>query len=272
MVIDGKHGRSIVLDLFFEPGTVPKPVVVFAHGFKGYKDWGCWNLVAEAFARKGFAFCKFNFSYNGGTVEDPIDFPDLEAFGQNNYRIELEDLGSVIEFIHSANSYSDQMNADDVNLIGHSRGGGICVLGAANYGIKKLVTWAAVSDFEARIPVDQLEEWKEKGVLYAYNGRTRQNMPMYYQFYETLIRHKEELHIERAARKLNIPALIVHGDQDEAVSVQNANDLHGWIAGSRRAIIPGAGHTFGSKQPWMGDTFPDDLKQVVDFTVGFLYE
>ena len=26
----------------------------FAHGYKGYKDWGAWNLMAEKFAKNGF--------------------------------------------------------------------------------------------------------------------------------------------------------------------------------------------------------------------------
>ncbi|WP_435524823.1 hypothetical protein [Chryseobacterium indoltheticum] len=36
---------------------------------------------------------KFNFSHNGTTVEDPENFADLEAFGNNNYSKELSDLG-----------------------------------------------------------------------------------------------------------------------------------------------------------------------------------
>ena len=52
--------------------------------------------MAKEFAKDGFCFIKFNFSHNGGTVEQPIDFPDLEAFGNNNYTKELDDLESVI--------------------------------------------------------------------------------------------------------------------------------------------------------------------------------
>ena len=58
------------------------PLIIFCHGYKGFKDWGAWNLMAEAFAKIGFCFIKFNFSHNGGTIEQPIDFPDLEAFWQ----------------------------------------------------------------------------------------------------------------------------------------------------------------------------------------------
>ena len=65
--IDGKHQKPIVTDVFFEETKQPKPVVIFCHGYKGFKDWGAWNMMAEAFAKAGFFFIKFNFSHNGGT-------------------------------------------------------------------------------------------------------------------------------------------------------------------------------------------------------------
>ena len=96
-VIPGCDGRQITFDVTL-PGTVgPHPVVVFAHGFKGFKDWGPFGLVARAFAASGFAFVKFNFSFNGTTPEQPNDFADLGAFSENNFTRELNDLGSMIE-------------------------------------------------------------------------------------------------------------------------------------------------------------------------------
>ena len=64
------------------------PLVIFAHGFQGFKDWGPWPLAAEIFASKGFPFLKFNFSHNGTSTSDYSDIHDLEAFGSNNFEIE----------------------------------------------------------------------------------------------------------------------------------------------------------------------------------------
>lgn len=77
--------RSILYDLFYNDAIQKAPLIIFCHGYKGFKDWGAWNLLAEAFASQGIAFSKFNFSYNGGTATQPIDFPDLAAFAENNY-------------------------------------------------------------------------------------------------------------------------------------------------------------------------------------------
>ena len=110
-VLKAQEKKPIVYDVYFEPSSKPKPVVVFAHGYKGFKDWGAWELVAESFAKAGFFFLKFNFSHNGGTIEDPIDFPDLNAFATNNYSIELNDLNRVVDFITSDNRFSKEIDS-----------------------------------------------------------------------------------------------------------------------------------------------------------------
>ena len=30
-----------------------KNLIIFCHGYKGFKDWGCWNLMAHKFAQNG---------------------------------------------------------------------------------------------------------------------------------------------------------------------------------------------------------------------------
>ena len=94
-VLTRSNDKSILIDYFFKKNDQQKPVVIFCHGYKGFKDWGAWDLVAEAFAKADCFFVKFNFSYNGGTMQQPIDFPDLEAFGENNYTQELNDVQFV---------------------------------------------------------------------------------------------------------------------------------------------------------------------------------
>src|SRR6187402_558735 len=89
-----KDNRPFLLDLTFIPDGKEKPIVVFIHGFKGFKDWGTFPLMAEYFAQHGFVFLKFNLSHNGTTPEDPTNFADLEAFGNDNFSIQLDDLST----------------------------------------------------------------------------------------------------------------------------------------------------------------------------------
>jgi len=166
-------------------------LVLFCHGFKGFKDWGHFELIAKTLADAGFVCCKFNFSYNGGTEEQPIDFPDLEAFGQNNISTELDDLGCMIDAWQKDEAFipDEEVNRKDLAIIGHSRGGGACILKAAeDRRVKKLVTWAAVGSIGRMFKdLDLLQKWQDDGVIYIANGRTKQQMPMYYQYFEDFV-------------------------------------------------------------------------------------
>ncbi|HEX9827331.1 MAG TPA: hypothetical protein VGA80_12080 [Flavobacteriaceae bacterium] len=46
-VIGGQHQKPILLDVCYFNNSIPKPIIVFCHGYKGFKDWGAWNLMAE---------------------------------------------------------------------------------------------------------------------------------------------------------------------------------------------------------------------------------
>lgn len=40
------EGDPFLVDEFLCTFTdYPRPLVIFAHGYKGFKDWGAWNLV-----------------------------------------------------------------------------------------------------------------------------------------------------------------------------------------------------------------------------------
>jgi len=274
ILIDGLHQKPILTDVFYKKNNQKKPIVIFAHGYKGYKDWGAWNLVAKAFADNGFVFVKFNFSHNGGTVSQPIDFPDLEAFGNNNFIKELDDLQSVINWVSQNKDFVNEFDFSNINLIGHSRGGGIVLLKAAQEKlINKVITWSAVSDYAARFPTDKiLEDWKNRGVTYVHNSRTHQQMPLYYQFYQNFIDNKERLNICKSVKKLEIPQLIIHGQADETVSMKEAQDLHTWNPKNELYIVKNANHTFGSKHPWKSDLLPEALAKAVTKTISFIKE
>ncbi len=270
--IKGKHDKPILADLYFQKNESPKNIVIFCHGYKGYKDWGAWNLVAESMANKGSFFVKMNFSHNGGTAEQPIDFPDLEAFGQNNFIKELDDLDSVISWVVNSKVYLKEINTQNITLIGHSRGGGIVLLKAASDSrVNKVITWAGVSDFASRFPDgEQLESWRENGVAFITNARTNQQMPHYFQFYTNFKEFESSLTIKTAVQNLTIPQLIIHGNLDETVLLAEAVLIKSWNSNSELTIIKDANHSFGSSQPWESTSLPEHLSNVINQSHRFL--
>lgn len=272
IIIPGKHEKPILTDVFYTQNNTPKPIIIFCHGYKGFKDWGAWNLMAEAFANAGFFFIKFNFSHNGGTIEQPIDFPDLEAFGNNNYTIELNDLKSVLDWSTTNNTFKTEINSNNINLLGHSRAGGIVSIKAEEDSrITRVISLAGVSDYAKRMSSGKaLEQWEANGVEYVINGRTNQNMPHYYQYFEDFKANEERLTIKRAVSHLKIPHLIIHGDKDTSVAIDEAYNLHEWNPNSELKIIEDANHVFETAHPWTKNELSPQLQSVVDTVVGFI--
>jgi len=268
----GQHNRPIVTDFLYANTSKPKPVVVFCHGYKGFKDWGAWPLMLQQLAEQGNFVVSFNFSHNGGTIQEPIDFPDLEAFANDNFSIQQDDLQSVIdEVLSPVFKFVSEVNTENVTLIGHSRGGGVVILkAAAEKKITKIVSLAPISTYDTSFPTGKvLENWKKEGVMYVTNGRTQQEMPLYFQLYEDYQKNKASLHISAAAEKLTIPHLIVHGIEDKAVTVDNAELLHAKSKQSELFLLS-TDHVFGAKQPWEPNKMPEALQLVTDKIIKFL--
>ena len=273
LLLNRKDKRTIVYDVFYKADNKPKPIVIFCHGYKGYKDWGAWNLVAERFAEEGFFFIKFNFSHNGGTIKNPIDFPDLEAFAQNNFSKELDDLEDVLNFISTTDNFGNELNSNNISLIAHSRGAGIILIKTAEETkIKNVITWAGVSDFKSRFQVgsSHFNDWKENGITYIENSRTKQQMPHYFQFFEDFSANEKRFTIELAVQKINVPMLIVQGSEDPTVIEAEAKLLHQWNPKSELEIIENGDHSFGTIHPWQKEILPKNLQSAVEKSIAFL--
>ena len=274
IIISGADNKPIALDIFYAAGAEKKPVVIYAHGFNGFKDWANFDIIARRFAEKGFVFVKFNFSHNGTAPATPEEFTDLEAFGNNNYSKQLLDLNNVIDWV--CDPGKENQNIIDVNnicLIGHSMGGGISILHAAgDKRIKKLITWAGISECKTpwgSWPSKKMQEWKETGVQYYLNGRTKQQMPLYYQLYEDYEQDKDKLNIEKAIKSLHIPILVCHGTLDTAVPIEKANDLIKWQPAAALFTVE-SDHVFGRTHPWVGEELPPAMEAVAEESIHFL--
>ena len=270
----GADKRPISLDIFFENDREQRPVVIYAHGFNGFKDWGNFDLIAKKFAEQGYVLVKFNFSHNGTTPQSPEEFTDLEAFGNNNYSKELEDLQSVIDWVcDPLNDYRSAIDSNRISLVAHSMGGAIAILQAAkDKRIYKLITWASISECKTpwgSWPPEKMQEWKESGVQYYTNTRTKQQMPIYYQLYEDYIKNSEELDIQKAIKSLDIRILICHGTLDNSVPVEKAFELRSWQPAAQLFTVE-SDHVFGRSHPWASNDLPPAMEAVLNVSLQFL--
>jgi uncharacterized protein len=258
---------EILIDVRAGGRGSPRPAVVVVPGFKGFKEWGMFPPFADRLARAGLSAVSMNPSGSG--VDDAGDFTLAERFGHNTYSAELDDTLEVVEAL--ARGALGVAPPSSIGLVGHSRGGGVGVLAAAeDRRITALATWAAISSVERWSPAEQ-RAWREAGVKEIVNARTGQRLPLYPDVLDDIDSHAAvRLDILGAAGRLAIPWLIVHGAEDESVSSLEAEALHAAARGdlARHLPIAGAGHTFGTVHPWRGET--PAFRLVADETLGFL--
>lgn len=265
--LSGTGGRAMLTDLTYDSRHKNAPLIIFAHGFKGFKDWGTHNLLANYFAENGFRFLKFNFSHNGTTTDAPVDFTDLIAFSENTFSFELDDLNTVIDFACNGTAIP---RANGVYLIGHSMGGGISIIKTAeDKRVLKLVSMAAICSFYNLWPKEAEEQWRLQGILYMHNSRTNQQMPLKSTLLDDLERNPTRLDILGKAATLTQPWLIVHGDKDPTVPLNHAEQLKQAQPNAKLLVIEGADHTFNAVHPYTKEVLPEQLITFAGAAVSF---
>ncbi len=248
-------------------GLERKGRIVFAHGYKGFKDWGAWDLLGDRLAEEGWDFIRFNFSHNGHIKPNLLDCSDEISWSKNTYSIEKSDLESVLKFAREG-----MLNdSEQIIVMGHSRGGGIASLAASSADVDGLILLASVCDFESRFPSGEaLNKWRFSDRLEVLNGRTMQVLYHSFTFYEDFIANSESLNIEKAIRSFTSPLLVIHGDSDEAVDISDGQKLAVWANDGKLVVIPGAAHTFGASHPWESANLPPHTIEMVQAIKQFL--
>jgi uncharacterized protein len=230
-------------------------LVIFAHGFKGFMNWGGFPYFISRLSESGFSAVSFDFSMNGVSSDTPEEFTRLDLFAKNTISNELDDLNTVIDHFYD-NEVKYKINKNKICLIGHSRGGAAAILKASeDRRINGLITLAAVASLNRYTQV-QKEKWKENGYIEIPNSRTNQVMRMNISFLEDIEKNSERFDIKNAISRLKIPVLLIHGKEDLAVKYKDALELYDNSDRSRTELIllENTGHTFGIEHPFKGTT------------------
>ena len=238
-----------------------KGSVVICHGFKGFAHFSFFPYLAEQLAASGLRSITFDFS-GSGVGEDRQNFTNKEAFTNNTYFQELEDLEAVV-----AEARVHDWIDKDYGLFGHSRGGGMAILHAGrDSDVKALVTWAAISSTNRWSP-EAMEEWRQRGYVEIPNSRTGEAIPLSTKLLDEVEAHGDtKLNVAEAASRIKVPWLIVHGAEDETVPVGEAEHLAGLSTGELK-VLDGVNHSFGGKHPL--EEITPTLKSVTRDTVEF---
>lgn len=271
-VIQGFEIGQMALDLhYLTDSKAAQPIVVFVHGFKGFKDWGAFNYIANQMAAQGLAWCKFNFSRNGVSVAQPTEFVNPEAFGNNNYTIELAEIGLILDWV-AKNASLYNINANHLFLVGHSRGATMSIIKAVEDDrVKGVVAWAPFFDMKARFRPETIKKWEKEGVWWIAHKRTGQQLPLYPQFYEDFAINQHRFDMAEVCANYEKPLLMLHAKDDAAVEVSESQSFYKHISHAILIETETGGHTFGVSHPFNEEGIvPEELIAIMENTFEFL--
>jgi putative redox protein len=190
--------------------------VILCHGMESDKNSEKLVFLSRELARMGILSLRFDFSYVG---ESSGKFENITYSG------ELEDLKAAYAVVRNRHT-------GKTAVLGSSMGGTVALMFAAQEPtVAALVTVSAPlhpEKFPDRIlTAAQLREWRERGFIF-YNGQ-RVNA--------SLLQDLESIDVPACARRVSCPVLILHGDADNVVPVEEAYRLHDCLASPKRLSI-----------------------------------
>jgi uncharacterized protein len=245
-------GNKLHISAFGSEHLGKSPCIILVHGFKGFKDWGFWPVLAESFASNNYFVLSFNFSHNG-IGNNLTEFSELDKFAQNTFSLEVSELSELINAY--LNNYFGVVQNIKIGVLGHSRGGAVTFLTSlVNTHIDAIAVWATVANLD-RYTARQKEKWRKEGVFQIMNTRTKQVMSLNTTLLDDIENNKNDaLNIEKAVSQFKKPLLIAHGDQDLVVKIKEAELLYSWSDKSKTEFfkIHGTGHTFDMQHPHIG--------------------
>ncbi|MFH1637243.1 MAG: alpha/beta fold hydrolase [Candidatus Woesearchaeota archaeon] len=201
------------------------PVIILCHGFSTSKESRTYVKLEAMLNDKGFSTFRFDFFGHGESGGKFEDITISEA---------VDDVLNAIKFL-KRKGYAR------IGLMGSSFGGMASLLAASRTNeLFVLALKCPVSDYLGKLVVQGgVGQWKEKGYCYYESGDGRK-LKLNYSFLEDA----EKVSGYEAAKKIRIPTLIVHGDKDETVPVDQSKKTASIIENCRLEVIEGEDHHF----------------------------
>lgn len=182
------------------------PVVLFIPGISGGALTSRFDYLAEEFNRAGFNFVRFDF--RGYAKGKSIDNSTVQE--------ELEDIHTVLSFLES-----QKINLDHFGIVAKSFGGvKAFLLQDSRLSVLGLLAPAV---YFSNIPtMDQLKNKPYKDIT-----------------------HLNDLQLdEKTLKTWSVPTLIVHGDQDKTVPLENSQKIVRSMTSKKDLkVIAGGGHS-----------------------------
>jgi len=214
-----KSSEGLNLTGVLYPANSNKAIII-SHGFTANKDRPRLIKLAEFLSRENFAVLRFDFGGSGNSYETPI-----------NIDLQIDDLKSAIKFMKNK-------GYGEIGLLGESLGGLISIL-CYSQDIRTIILFAPVTaSKKSSIFEEGMEkELAEKGFATKHKDGKIFKIPK--EYFEA----RDNINQEEILSKIKCPILIIHGTEDDSVSLEDSKEAMQYLPeGSKLEIIEGAGH------------------------------
>jgi pimeloyl-ACP methyl ester carboxylesterase len=224
-----------------------KFLVILCHGFSTNKNAGTYLKLEKILNQKEISTFRFDFYGHGESSGKFEDITISEA---------VDDILNSIKFLKN-------LGYNKLGLFGSSFGGIASLIAASKTKeLSFLILKSPVSNYEdlerERKSLPELKEWQEKGFSYYHSGK-RGALKLNYSFFED----SKNNNGYDAAKKIKIPTLIIHGDKDSVVPIEQSKKTSRIIKNCTFKIISGANHDYGH---------PGEFEKMLDHVVEFAEE
>ncbi len=235
----------------YEPDDAPVGCAIVAHGFKGYKDFRMIPAFARELCRAGLVVHAFNFSHSGMAANpDTFERPDL--FELDTWNKQVFDIQCIVEAIARGRLAGTGL---PYVLLGHSRGGVSAIFFAgrqtAGSQLPKpagIIT-AGSPDRACGLSDGEKDQLRDRGYLESPSARTGQILRIGLPWLTEQEADRDAHDVLGNVRRIECPILVVHGEDDETISVESAVSIAGAATNARVARIENCNHVFNAPNP-----------------------
>jgi alpha/beta superfamily hydrolase len=228
----------------FETST---PVIILCHGFTNSKDSSTNTQLEKIFNNHKIVTFRFDFFGHG---ESEGNFENIT-------------ISEAVDDILNAIKYLKDKGFSKLGLVGSSFGGMSSIMAASKTNnLFVLVLKSPVSDYyevdTKRRTKEEIEEWKTRGYVIHRNSKGEEKR-LNYSFFDDF----KNNNAYKAAKKIKIPTLIVHGDEDKTVPVEQSKKTSSIIENCKLEIITGADHKYSN---------PREFEKMLDLISNYIIE
>jgi putative redox protein len=216
---------------FHVPSEDSSRGIVLGHCFTCSRHTRVLRGISSTLVDEGFKVLRFDFSGNGQSEG---------SFSESFYSKQITEMKAAVSFMSA-------QKIPWIGFVGHSMGGMVALLAAAEMAnVRAVCTLAAKAsalDTTRWFSQSQRQELERAGRLrFISRGRSLE-------LTEDFFKDAAQYHLADIMASLRQPLLLVHGDQDEIISVQETHKLHQFKPmDTELAIIPGADHMFSQDE------------------------